>query len=83
MKVNVASRRRNWSCEETRTLFAIEHNLRFIGQAVWVIDMGLGAGSSGGKVLFEGAPLALMRRKDTPTARAMNAYFGFFKDAAV
>jgi hypothetical protein len=24
-----------------------------------------------------------MRRNDTPTARAMNAYFGFFKDAAV
>ena len=65
------------------TIVAIEHNLRFIGQADWVIDMGPGAGSAGGKVLFEGAPLALMRRNDTPTARAMNAYFGFIKDAAV
>ncbi|PXY85451.1 hypothetical protein DKK73_01210 [Bifidobacterium asteroides] len=65
------------------TIIAIEHNLRFIGQADWVIDMGPGAGSAGGKVLFEGAPLALMRRNDTPTARAMNAYFGFIKDAAV
>ena len=65
------------------TIIVIEHNLRFIGQADWVIDMGPGAGSVGGKVLFEGTPLALMRRNDTPTARAMNAYFGFFKDAAV
>ena len=65
------------------TVIAIEHNLRFIGQADWVIDMGPEAGSAGGKVLFEGAPLALLRRNDTPTARAMNAYFGFIKDAAV
>ena len=65
------------------TVVAIEHNLRFIGQADWVIDMGPGAGSAGGKVLFEGTPLALMRRNDTPTAQAMNAYFGFIKDAAV
>ena len=65
------------------TIIAIEHNLRFIGQADWVIDMGPGAGSAGGKVLFEGAPLALMRRNDTPTARAMNTYFGFTKDSAM
>ncbi len=65
------------------TIIVIEHNLRFIGQADWVIDMGPGAGSAGGKVLFEGAPLALMHRNDTPTARALNAYFGFIKDAAV
>ena len=65
------------------TIIAIEHNLRFIGQADWVIDMGPGAGSAGGKVLFEGSPLALMRRNDTPTARAMNTYFGFIKEAAV
>ena len=48
-----------------------------------MIDLGPWAGSEGGKVLFEGAPLALLRRNDTPTARAMNAYFGFFNDAAV
>ena len=68
---------------EGLTIIAIEHNLRFIVQADWVIDMGPGAGSAGGKVLFEGAPLALMHRNDTPTARALNAYFGFIKDAAV
>lgn len=63
------------------TIIAIEHNLRFIGQADWVIDIGPGAGSAGGKVLFEGAPLALMHRNDTPTARSMNAYFGLIKTA--
>ena len=47
------------------TIIAIEHNLRFIGQADWVIDMGPGAGTAGSKMLFEGAPLALMRRSDT------------------
>ena len=65
------------------TIIAIELNLRFIGQADWVIDMGPGAGSAGGKVLFEGAPLALMRCNGTPTARALNTYFGFIKEAAV
>ncbi|MCX8687801.1 hypothetical protein [Bifidobacterium sp. B4142] len=64
------------------TIIAIEHNLRFIGQTDWVIDMGPRAGSAGGKMLFEGAPLALMRRNKTPTARAMNTYFGLIKDAA-
>lgn len=46
-------------------IIAIEHNLRFIGQAAWAIDMGPGAGTAGSKMLFEGAPLALMRRNDT------------------
>lgn len=58
------------------TIVAIEHNLRFIGQADWLIDMGPGAGAHGGKVLFQGSPSHLARSGSTPTAYALRRYFG-------
>lgn len=57
------------------TIIVVEHNLRFIGQADWVIDMGPGAGDDGGKVLFEGSPFELMNNYQTNTSIAMKAYF--------
>ncbi|KAA8370854.1 ATP-binding cassette domain-containing protein [Leuconostoc carnosum] len=57
------------------TIIAVEHNLRFIGQADWVIDMGPGAGDQGGKVLFEGLPSSLMNNYQTNTSIAMGEYF--------
>jgi excinuclease UvrABC ATPase subunit len=38
------------------TVIVIEHNMDVISQADWIIDIGLGAGKDGGKVLFEGYP---------------------------
>ena len=38
------------------TVVVIEHHLDVISQADWVIDMGPGAGSDGGTVVFEGTP---------------------------
>lgn len=38
------------------TVIVIEHNVDVIAQADWIIDMGPGAGSEGGEVVFQGLP---------------------------
>jgi len=62
-------------CQKMSHTFKYSHNLRFIGQADWVIDMGPGAGDNGGKVLFEGLPFELMNHYQTNTSIAMQKYF--------
>ncbi|MGY3743224.1 ATP-binding cassette domain-containing protein [Leuconostoc inhae] len=57
------------------TILVVEHNLRFIGQADWDIDMGPGAGDNGGKVLFQGTPYELIKVGNTYTADALKQYF--------
>jgi excinuclease UvrABC ATPase subunit len=42
-----------------RTVIVIEHNLDVVARADWVIDLGPGAGHDGGRVVFEGLPVAL------------------------
>jgi excinuclease UvrABC ATPase subunit len=51
-----------------RSVVAIEHEPRVIARADWVIDMGPGAGNRGGRVLFEGTPVDLLKTA-TPTAQ--------------
>ena len=43
-----------------RTVVAIEHNMAVMAAADWIIDVGPGAGSRGGKVVFEGTPANLV-----------------------
>lgn len=42
-----------------RTLIVIEHNLAVVAHADHVIDLGPGAGSAGGRAVFEGSPVQL------------------------
>ncbi|MBB4930465.1 excinuclease UvrABC ATPase subunit [Lipingzhangella halophila] len=51
------------------TVVVIEHNLDVVKNADWVIDLGPGAGSSGGEVVFEGAPADLARAPHSRTGR--------------
>lgn len=51
------------------TVIVIEHNLDVISQADWLIDMGPGAGHEGGRVLFEGTPLAMKQSSQSVTGR--------------
>jgi excinuclease UvrABC ATPase subunit len=57
------------------TIVVIEHNLRFIGQADWIVDVGPGAGANGGHVLFEGSPEQLLMHGHSFTAQALRKYF--------
>jgi excinuclease UvrABC ATPase subunit len=43
------------------TVIVIEHNLNVVARADWVVDMGPGAGSEGGKIVFEGVPAKLLK----------------------
>ena len=45
------------------TVVLVEHNLDVIAEADWVLDMGPEAGTGGGRIVAEGAPQGLMRRK--------------------
>jgi excinuclease UvrABC ATPase subunit len=45
------------------TVITIEHNVDIIRQADWVIDLGPEGGDKGGKIMFEGTPLELVKSK--------------------
>jgi excinuclease UvrABC ATPase subunit len=51
------------------TVIVIEHNLDVVSRADWVIDMGPGAGSEGGKVIFEGVPAKLVKHSASLTGQ--------------
>jgi len=56
--------------ERGDTLVIVEHHPDVIANADWVVELGPEAGESGGRIVFEGEPRALVRRK-TATGRAL------------
>jgi excinuclease UvrABC ATPase subunit len=57
-----------------KTVVVIEHHQAVMAHADWIIDLGPGAGSDGGRVVFEGPPRALVESADTLTAQHLRAY---------
>ncbi|OUJ23848.1 daunorubicin resistance protein [Corynebacterium kefirresidentii] len=55
--------------ESGYTVMCIDHNLAVIAHADHVIDLGPGAGSAGGQVVFSGTPAALAERRSSVTGR--------------
>ncbi|MCO5112637.1 MAG: excinuclease ABC subunit UvrA [Bdellovibrionaceae bacterium] len=55
------------------TVLLIEHNLEIIKNSDWVIDIGPEAGSGGGKIIAEGTPVDIAKKK-TYTARYLKQY---------
>lgn len=53
------------------TLIVIEHNLDFIAQADWVVDLGPEGGSQGGQLLYEGPVQGLLPHPVSYTAAAL------------
>jgi excinuclease ABC subunit A len=53
------------------TVVVVEHDPEAIESADHVIDLGPGAGSRGGRLLFEGTPRALARVKDSATGELL------------
>ena len=62
------------------TVVVIEHNLDVVADADWVIDLGPEGGSSGGRVVAEGVPADVARRK-TATGRALKSFLAAHKSA--
>ncbi|CAM3201673.1 ATP-binding cassette domain-containing protein [Lactiplantibacillus plajomi] len=55
------------------TLILIEHNLKLIAQADWLIDMGPDAGKFGGQICFEGTPQTSLKATSSRTGTALAA----------
>lgn len=55
--------------ENGHSVIVIEHNLDLIKCADYIIDLGLEGGKNGGHLLFQGTPEALLKVKESYTAR--------------
>jgi len=55
------------------SLFVVEHELDVICHADWIVDIGPGAGTHGGHVLYSGPPEGLKRVKNSQTRRYLFA----------
>ena len=56
------------------SFLVIEHNLDFIKEADFVIDMGPEAGGQGGKILFEGSPEEILNCKKSHTGQFLKRF---------
>ena len=56
--------------EKGNSVVFIEHNMDLVKTADYVIDMGPKSGEKGGKIIFEGTPEELAKKK-TPTGKAL------------
>lgn len=59
--------------DKGNTIIVVEHNLDFIVDADYIIDMGLDASKNGGKILFSGYLQDLLD-VDTYTSKAIKGY---------
>ncbi|MFJ9592077.1 ATP-binding cassette domain-containing protein [Streptomyces virginiae] len=62
--------------DDGNSVIVIEHHQAVMAHADWLIDIGPGGGHSGGQVVFEGTPAALVAGADTLTARHLREYVG-------
>jgi excinuclease UvrABC ATPase subunit len=52
-----------------KSVIVIEHHLSVMAHADWIIDLGPGAGHDGGRIVFEGTPAELVKKKSTVTGK--------------
>ncbi|CAL9394041.1 UvrABC system protein A [Streptomyces sp. enrichment culture] len=55
------------------TVIVIEHDESVIRAADWIVELGPGAGSRGGEIVFEGRFAELLKSAGSPTAAAMRS----------
>ncbi|WP_374566518.1 ATP-binding cassette domain-containing protein [Ideonella sp.] len=59
-----------------KSVVVIEHHQAVMAHADWIIDLGPGAGHDGGRVVFEGTPADLVKKRSTLTGQHLAAYVG-------
>lgn len=57
-----------------RSVIVIEHHQAVMAHADWIVDLGPGAGSDGGLVVFEGTPAELVATRSTLTGEHLAQY---------
>ncbi|MFA7464120.1 MAG: excinuclease ABC subunit UvrA [Syntrophales bacterium] len=62
--------------ERGASVLVIEHNLRVIGEADYIIDLGPEGGRLGGKIVAQGAPPDILKCAESHTARHLREYYG-------
>ena len=55
--------------EAGNSVFLIEHNLDVIAAADHIIELGPGAGKSGGRIIFEGTPEEMAASEESVTGK--------------
>lgn len=55
--------------ENGNTVLVIEHNMNFIRNADWIIDLGPGGGNEGGKIVAEGTPESVAKNESSFTGQ--------------
>ncbi|KFE42417.1 ATP-binding cassette domain-containing protein [Staphylococcus agnetis] len=60
--------------KDGNTVILIEHNLTMMTQADWLIDVGPGAGTQGGHILYSGPPHDLFHIQNSVTAKHLARY---------
>ncbi len=64
------------SADEGKSVIVIEHSLAVMAHADWIVDLGLGAGNDGGRIVFEGTPADLVADRSTLTGEHLATYVG-------
>jgi excinuclease UvrABC ATPase subunit len=57
-----------------KSVIVIEHHLSVMAHADWIIDLGPGAGHDGGRIVFEGTPAELVKKKATLTGEHLATF---------
>ncbi len=57
-----------------KSVIVIEHHQAVMAHADWIIDLGPGAGHDGGRVVYEGTPMELVKTKQTLTGQHLAKY---------
>ncbi|MGJ7605639.1 ATP-binding cassette domain-containing protein [Variovorax sp. LT1R20] len=60
--------------EAGKSVIVVEHHQAVMAHADWIIDLGPGAGHDGGKIVFEGTPVELVKARATLTGKHLAAY---------
>jgi excinuclease ABC subunit A len=56
------------------SVIVIEHNLDVLAEADWIVDLGPEGGDGGGRLVAQGAPEQLIRRRASHTATALRRF---------
>ena len=59
--------------DQGHSVIVIEHHLDVIKNADWIIDMGPGPGDAGGKLVFEGSPEKIIKKKNSLTGKFLKS----------